>query len=347
MSAPGLEDDAVADRRTPHLLSRYAENLNWLGRYMERVENLSRVLAVTETFMRTGGGERGWRSIVQINADLDRYDATHANADASSVIGFYVIDADNPNSILRLVSQARENARTLRPLISTEMWAHINVFYSKVRGLTADDIAPARVGAVCSMLRTECQTHTGITEGTLFRDQGWCFYEIGKNIERADQITRLVDIKYHTLLPVGAPVGSPVDVSQWNTVLRSAAAYQAFRRLTPTTLTPASVAGFLLLSQGFPRSITMCVTQIAAQLTQLRQGYDLRASAWPLERLDGIRAVLANETIQSIIIGGLHEFLDGMQVEFAHLQDDVARAFWRADTGRADMTREGQIQPQS
>ena len=315
--------------RTFHLLSRYAENLNWLARYLERIENLARVLAVTETFMRTSGDKQGWRSIVQINADEDRFDAMHESATPQNVIEFYMLDTENPNSIVRLITYARENARTLRPLISTEMWSHINVFYNKVRSLQADDIAPTRVGGVCQMLRTECQTHAGITEGTFFRDQGWCFYEIGKHIERADQITRLVDIKYHTLLPVGAPVGSPVDVSQWNTVLRSAAGYHAFRRVTPSSMSPASVAGFLLLSRGFPRSLATCVGQLTWQLTQLRTAYELRASAAGLERLDDIRAVLNDQTIEQIIIRGLHEFLDWMQVAIAGLQDDIARAFWR------------------
>lgn len=324
--APALDAPPI---RTFHLLSRYAENLNWLARYLERIENLSRVLAVTETFMRTSGDMRGWRSIVQINADEDRFDATHASAEPQNVIDYYILDNDNPTSIVRLLTHARENARTLRPLISTEMWAHINVFYNKVRALRPDDIAPARVGGVCQMLRTECQTHAGITDGTLFRDQAWSFYEIGKNLERADQITRLVDIKYHTLLPAGAPVGSPVDVSQWNTVLRSASGYHAFRRVTPSSMSPATVAGFLLFSRGFPRSLATCIGQLGAQLTQLRTAYELRSSAAALERLDEIRAVLSDQTIEQIIIRGLHEFLDWMQSEIAALQDDVADAFWR------------------
>ncbi len=330
IAGAGPHDDLAATC-TFHLLSRYAESLNWLGRYMERIESLARVLAVTEAFMRTGGDEHGWRSIVQINADEAQFDATHASADPQSVIDFYVLDTENQNSMVRLIGHARENARALRPLISTEMWSHINVFYNKVRGLRADDIAPTRVGGVCQMLRTECQTHSGITDGTFFRDQGWCFYEIGKHIERADQITRLVDIKYHTLLPVGAPVGSPVDVSQWNTVLRSASGYHAFRRATPSMMTPASVAGFLLFSHGFPRSLSTCVGQLAWLLTQLRTVYGLRASATALERLDEIRAALTDQPIEEIIIRGLHEFLDWMQAEIGKLQDDIAGAFWRED----------------
>lgn len=311
-----------------HLLSRYAESINWFARYMERIENLARILDVTETFMRTGGGRHGWLSIVQINADEDRFFRRHDHAEPENVIDFYVLDRTNPSSIVRMITAARENARTLRPMISTEMWSHINMFYNKVRALEPDDLAISRVSAVCSMLRAECQTHTGITEGTFFRDQGWCFYVMGKNIERADQTTRFVDIKYHTLLPAEAGVGSPVDISQWNTMLRAAAGYHAFRRHTTRPLSPATVAGFLLLSGGFPRSLSMCVRQIGWQLGQLRADYGLTRSSRALERLDTLGAAIEDQTIGEIIVRGLHEFLDWVQVQLAGLQSDIADAFW-------------------
>ena len=314
--------------RTPHLLSRYAESINWLARYMERIENLARIIDVTETFMRTGGDARGWHSIVQINADEARFFKFHDVATAENVINFYVLDRNNPTSIVRMITAARENARTLRPLISTEMWSHVNIFYNRLRALEPEDLQTSRVGGLCTMLRLECQTHTGITEGTFFRDQGWCFYALGKHIERADQITRLVDIKYHTLLPEAASVGSAVDISQWNTVLRSAAGYHAYRRTTNAAMTPGSIAGFLLLTHGFPRSLPCCVRIMHDQLTQLRSEYGLRASARPLERIDEIMAALENQTITDIIVRGLHEFLDWMQLEFTGLQQDIAGAFW-------------------
>ena len=314
--------------RAHHLLSRYAESLNWLARYLERIENLARVIDVTDTFMRTGGGAHGWSSIVQINADESAFYARYDRATPERVIDFYLIDRDHPGSIVQMVAAARENARTLRPLISTEMWSHLNMFHNRVRGLRPQDIEVSRVNQLCRMLRLECQTHTGITEGTFYRDQGWYFYAIGKSLERADQITRLVDIKYHVLLPQTASVGSPVDISQWNTVLRAAAAYHAFRRATDAAMTPASVAGFLLLNSGFPRSLPACVRAIGGNLTQLRTDYGLRGCARPLERLDDIRAALVSQTITDIIVRGLHEFLDWMQGELGGLQGDMAASFW-------------------
>jgi uncharacterized alpha-E superfamily protein len=165
-----------ARTRSPLLLSRYAEALFWLARYMERIENLARILDVTDTFVRHGVDQSGWRSIIQINADEDRFLERYDRATSETVAQFYLVDRENPNSILSCLFAARENARTLRPLISTEMWSQINIFYNRVRLLTAADAAPSRVSGLCAYLKEQCQAHAGITDGTFYRDQGWAFY---------------------------------------------------------------------------------------------------------------------------------------------------------------------------
>lgn len=314
--------------RSQSLLSRYAESTVWLARYMERIENLARILDVTETFTRTTQVENGWRSVIQINADEERYYSTRREADVGGVTAFYVLDRENPNSIASLINLARENARTLRPLISTEMWTHINMFHNWVRQLTSRDIRSSQLSVLCARFKQECQTHNGITEGTFYRDQGYYFYGIGKYLERGDQTTRLVDIKYHTLLPREAGVGSQVDISQWSAVLRSAAAYHAYRRVMPRSVTPSAVAGFLLLNNAFPRSLVLTLRQVYWALSQLRTDYGLRRGGTALERLDELRAALSDQTVEQIILRGLHEFLDWVQLQLHHIQDDIAAAFW-------------------
>jgi uncharacterized alpha-E superfamily protein len=315
--------------RSPLLLSRYAEALFWLARYMERVENLARILDVTDTFVRHGVDQSGWRSVIQINADEERFLKLYGEANADTVAEFYLVDRENPTSIASSLFAARENARTLRPLISTEMWAQINVFYNRVRTLTAADAAPSRVSGLCAYLKEQCQAHAGITDGTFFRDQGWAFYNIGKYIERGDQTSRMVDIKYHTLLPTADDVGSAVDISQWHALLRTASGYHAFRRVYPSGMTPAAVAGFLLLNHSFPRSVVLCVRQIEVYLTQLSSGYSLRGAYEAQERLDELRAALQDQTIEDILSRGLHEFLDWVQRQFIEVHNAVASAFWR------------------
>ena len=222
------------------LLARYADCIFWLARYVERAENLARILDVHETFSRDSHGGQNWRSIVQLNSDEERFFATHPNAAAQSVVKFYVIDSDNPTSIVSAIHCARENARTLRPLISTEMWVQLNVFYNRLVALGEEDLIPGRLATLFDSIKEDCQAHTGITDGTFFRDQGWYFYQLGRYIERADQTTRLLDIKYHLLLPSLSDVGSPIDVSQWNAVLRSAAGGACTRPARPRPVWPVS-----------------------------------------------------------------------------------------------------------
>ena len=330
-------ESGAAPRRLPLLLSRYAEALFWLGRYMERIENLARILDVTDTFVRHGVDQSGWRSVIQINADEDRFTRLYGRANAENVAQFYLVDRDNPTSILSSLFAARENARTLRPLISTEMWSQINIFYNRVRQMTPGDAAPSRVSGLCAYFKEQCQAHAGITDGTFYRDQSWAFYCIGKYIERGDQTSRLVDIKYHTLLPSPDDVGSALDVSQWHALLRAASGYQAYRRINPSYMTPASVAGFLLMNGAFPRSVILCVRQIEVYLAQLSSGYGLRGAYAAQEQLDELRAALMDQTINQLLARGLHEFLDWVQLQFIAVQETIGASFWHNPELRAGL----------
>ncbi len=313
---------------TDALLARYADCIFWLARYVERAENLARILDVNETFSRDSRGGQNWRSIVQLNEDEERFFATHATATAASVLEFYVVDAENPTSIVSAISNARENARTLRPLISTEMWVQLNVFYNRLAAIGLEDLAPGRLAPLFATIKEACQTHAGITEGTFFRDQGWYFYQLGRYLERADQTTRLLDIKYHLLLPQASDVGSPIDVSQWNALLRSVAGYHAYRRLHPASTTPARVAGFLLFNLSFPRSVHHCLGEVGRLLAEVKSRYGLRGGNDAAEELDRLRAVFGTLTIAAILSEGLHEFLDLVQRQLSAVTHDLAIAFF-------------------
>jgi uncharacterized alpha-E superfamily protein len=307
------------------LLSRYAEAIFWMARYVERAENLARVLDVNETFSRDSRGGQNWRSVLQLYSDEDAFFAGHDAATAEAVIHFYLIDRDNPGSILSAVRMARENARTLRPLISTEMWTHLNIFYNRMRDMRPEDLSEPRLARLCGFIKETCQAHTGITEGTFYRDEGWNFYQLGRNLERADQTTRLLDVKYHLLLPSSQVVGMPTDVSQWNAVLRSASGYHAFRRVHPSGMSPAAVSGFLLFHKSFPRSLMACVQATQLMLLDLRRHYDVAGGAAAMARLNGISAELADGSIDRIFARGLHEFLDWTQQELIAITQALGR----------------------
>jgi uncharacterized alpha-E superfamily protein len=311
------------------LLARYAECIFWLARYVERAENLARILDVQETFSRDTRGQQNWRSVIQINSDEARYEERFGKEiTPETVIQFYVTDPTNPTSIQSSIRAARENARTLRPLISTEMWSQLNIFFNRLRELPPSAASPHRLSSLCAWIKEACQAHTGITEGTFYRDQGWYFYQLGRLIERADQTTRIVDIKYHHLLPSVADVGTPADVAQWNALLRSAAGYHAYRRKHPSGMRPELVAGFLLLDDFFPRSVRSCVQEADRLLTELRSRFGVRGGSAALETLDELRAMLAGKTIRDVMRSGLHEFNDMIQLQLGGVGSDLAHDFF-------------------
>ncbi|GBR30128.1 alpha-E domain-containing protein [Acetobacter orleanensis] len=311
------------------LLSRYGESMMWLARYMERIENLARLLEVTESFVRGPDGQPGWDTILQINSDEECFYARHQSVTETDVVTFYVTEKENPNSIKAMAHAARENARAVRPLISTEMWTQLNVFTGWVLKLQPSDIRLDSLYDLCNRLKQECQSHFGITEGTLYRDQAWLFYLLGKYLERGDQTTRLIDIRYHTLLPGHEPVGSDIDLTQWASILRSAAAYHAFRRQQPVTTTPANVVGFLLKNDAFPRSLSTSLRLVDNALSMLAGHGSMRRLCAPIqERMAELRATLADQTVEDIIIRGLHEYMQWIQIQISQVQQETACAFW-------------------
>jgi len=309
------------------LLARYAECIFWLARFVERAEDLARILEVNETYSRDRGGAKNWLSIVQLNADERPFFAKHARATADSVIRFYLTDAENPTSIVSAVTNARENARTLRPLVSTEMWVHLNVFYNRLRAIEPAELTPGNLSLLLSEIKEACQTFTGITEGTFYRDQASYFHRLGRYIERADQTTRLLDAKYH-LLTENPAIASAGELGQWHALLRSASGYHAFRRVHSSNLTPARVAGFLLFDPGFPRSVYLCVREVERALDELKSRYYLRAGNDVAEGLDQLRSILATRSIEEILDSGLHEFIDFLQRYLIVIAERLAAAFF-------------------
>lgn len=301
-----------------------------MARQMERAENLARILDVNESFARDSHGEQDWLPIVQLHADDEAFFARHSEASADSTVRFYIIDRQNPNSILQCVWAARENARSLRHLISVEVWSQLNVFYRFVADLRPRDLRLADLSHLCQEIKEGCQLHAGIVQGTLYRDQAAIFYQLGKMIDRADQTTRLLDIKYHRLLPNVTDVGSGIDVSQWNALLRSVAGYHGYRRVRPSGVTPETVAEFILLNPLFPRSVAYCVNEIRENLSILARDPELTGVSFHPEGLGDLEALMA-QPIERVLADGLHEYLDLVQINLRRLSDAVARGYFGAD----------------
>jgi uncharacterized alpha-E superfamily protein len=312
------------------LLARYGEGLFWMARYLERVENLARLIDVTQTFESPGRETESWFALVRINADEEGFAARGEAPTAEAVKRFYLLDADNPTSIQASLEAARTNARTLRPLISTEMWLQLNVFHRDAMAIAAADLLGDRLSRLCTRIKEGVQAHTGITEGTLFRDQGWLFYQLGRLIERADQTTRLLDIRYHLLVPTGGGEEQRVaELTQWGGVLRAAAGYHAFRRVAPPGFTPADVVRFMLADMHFPRSVALCTDQIEWILGRLRGRWGLGGTGPALERVMDLRGAIMGRPMEAIIEDGLHQFLDAVQRDLILLAGEIGTAFFR------------------
>lgn len=309
------------------LLTRDAEGLFWMARYLERVENLARLIDVTQTFEGPGGEAGSWSALVSINADGPAL--AGRTIDAMTVKSFYLLEHDNPNGVPASLEFARTNARTLRPLISTEMWMQLNVFHRSVMATTAADLEGDALSRLCRHIKEGVQAHTGITEGTFARDQGWHFYTLGRLLERTDQVTRLLDIKYHLLVRGSGEERRLVDLTQWNGVLRAAAGYHAFRRVAQAGFEPWDVVSFLLSDTTFARSAALCVRDIGWHLDQLRTRYNLRDTAGPLQQVDELREALRAGSGFVQPGGGLHEFLDKLQLDLSRLGDEIGTAFFR------------------
>jgi len=311
-----------------NLLSRHAESIFWLARQVERANSTARILDVNESFSRNSRGEHDWQSVLRLYADEDNFRATGREPSADAVIHYYILDDKNPNSVLSNIRMARENARALRPLISTEMWVQLNGFHKRIAGLRRPDLRVEQLNRLCNYIKESCQTHSGITAETLYRDESWYFHQLGRAIERADQTTRLVDVKYQVLLPQPSDVGSPIDEAQWNTVLRSAAGFHAFRRVNPHSMSPANVVDFLVFDLRFPRSVAASVLIANEHLNGLRIKYGHRSKHGASRLLRKLAAELAEDNSAGLIARGLHEGLDGIQAELAEVTDALGQEYF-------------------
>lgn len=319
-----------AHMRDPGLLARDAEGLFWMARYLERVENLARLIDVTQSFESPGFEADAWWGLIRINADEKRFKERGFSADATHIKRFYLLDRGNSTSIPSSLEDARTNARTLRPLMSTEMWRQINVFHRFVGRIAAEDLEGDALSRLCTKLKDGVQAHTGITEGTLYRDQGWYFYELGRQVERADQTTRMLDIKYTALQPRGSREEKRVaELTQWNAVLRAAAGYHAFKRRARASFSPEDVVHFLLRDASSPRSVLLCVRRIESHLDDLRRLYGLNAAGQAIEQAEMLREFLLEKSLGHILDTGLHDYLDIVQIQLQALAGTIGHAFFR------------------
>lgn len=315
------------------MLSRVADSLYWMSRYMERVENNARILdvnlQVTLDSDEAGADavQNAWKPILMTLEDQNAFGAVHKVINADSVCSFVTFTKDNPNSIWSSLAAARENARTVREYISSEMWERINALYLWLKGAEARDLAGSSGIDFYRQVVDMCHQFHGTTDQTLTHGEGWDFIQVGKYIERADNASRLLDLKYHILLPHGEEVGGNVDTVQWQAVLRSCSAFEAFRKIYRGQVTPWTVAEFIVLHDQFPRSVRFCIDAMDEALHRI-SGCDRAHFSNEAERLSGrLCAEMNYTTIGEVFRTGLHEYLDGIQSRLIEIAGAMHRQY--------------------
>jgi len=308
-----------------NLLARFANNTYWLGRYLERAENLARLLDINETYARDGKSGPNWQNVLDLYADTARFSEFYEEPDAESVLNFYIRDHHNPSSIYGSIASARENGRAIRHLISTEMWTHLNILHYRLSNLTRRDIWLTNVAQICADIRTDCQTFEGIAEGTFFRGEAWCFYQLGKYIERADQTTRVLDMGYDRLR---GEDGEALAAVQRDVLLRSVSGYHAFKSRYPTSITPHDIAAFLLYDEQFPRAVTLCVNRVSERLEDLEKHHG-GSRARDLEKSrKSLVFCLETGLGHRVTSRRLHKFLDDLQIALGQVSDEVGKTYF-------------------
>ncbi|MGD0837430.1 MAG: alpha-E domain-containing protein [Polyangia bacterium] len=308
------------------MLSRTADNLYWTGRYMERAENLARVLDVSYRNSLLGlaaaAPESEWRDALAILGNPAQFYQRGHDFTEAAVVRFFALDTESPCSIKFCVQAARENARALRAVISTEMWESINSTWLAVSDLDHAGLLARGLREFCDWVKERSHLFRGVSHGTTLHDDAFHFLRLGTFLERADSTARLLDTKYRSLESMNAEATGATYYA-WGSVLRQASAFRAYHQTYHDVITPRRVAELLILRLEMPRSLRFCARELAQHLDALAGTRDLEA-----QRLVGeLHARLRFATIDRLLGQGLHEFLAEVVGRITELSSQLAQDF--------------------
>ena len=311
------------------MLSRVANSVYWMSRYIERAENVARFISVNLHLSLDMPVESHpqWEPLVVTTGDNQLFYQQYDSPTKRNVIEFLAFSRENPNSITSCLRGARENARSVREVISSEMWEHINQFYIMIRDAGDMDVILDDPYDFFERVRLCGQQFLGITDSTMTHGEPWHFCQLGRSIERADKTSRILDVKYFMLLPTPTYVGTPYDDIHWSASLHSASALEMYRQ-KHGPIRPQNIVDFLVLDREFPRAVLLCLTKANEALHAVSGSVLGSFSNLPEQRLGQLRADLAYTTAEQIISFGLHEFIDKLQTRLNAIGDAVYETFF-------------------
>ncbi|HMP84888.1 MAG TPA: alpha-E domain-containing protein [Verrucomicrobiota bacterium] len=302
------------------MLSRVANSLFWMWRYIERAENIARIVDVNLQLLldyRKLDEEhlaRHWLPIVQTTGEEKQFFQLHKKATGQAVTEFLVFQTENPNSIVSSINQARENARMVRDQITIEFWEELNRLYWFLKTPQARQVWKDSPTEFFNQIKNSTLQLIGQSYATLIRNEGWYFAQAGKFLERADKTSRILDVRYDLLPERGLPAAiNQSDALAWSAVLRSCTGWDAYKSLYGAEVHPRFVAEFLLFNEDFPRSARFCVSKMNDALRRISGVAEGRFSN-NAEKLAGrLIAELQFSTVEEIFDRGLHLYLDQLQ----------------------------------
>lgn len=291
------------------MLSRTANHLYWMSRYIERAENIARILDVTENMALVPNAAINeaalWWPALEISGTSDTFNERFKEYNSNNVIYYLAMDRSNPSSIYSTLYSARENARAVRVALTSETWENINTLWLEFSQFDADDLDINRLHEFCDWVKSRSHLFRGVSAGTMLQDDAYQFLRLGTFIERADNTARILDVKYHLLLPKEEEVGGGVDYYEWSSILRSVSAFQAYQKIFNDTIQPWNVAELLVLRKDMPRSLHACFFEISRILDSVTRDRHMEC-----KRMAGeIHSSLMYGRMDHIFQNGLHEFL--------------------------------------
>lgn len=311
------------------MLSRVASSIYWLNRYIERAENYARFIEVNLNLSLDLPRDtvEQWDPLVAITGDHDLFNSCYEKPTKENVIQFLVADPVNPSSILSCLSAARENARSVREIISTDMWEQVNHYYLMVKGAIASGMSRHNLHTFLADVKAASHLLLGITDATMSHGEGWHFARLGRLLERADKTSRILDVKYFIILPAATEVGTPFDILQWSDLLKSASALEMYYKRYGR-ITPKDVAEFLILDPTFPRAIRYCLIKAEDSLHAISGPEHGSHRNLAEKRLGRLRAELDFADIEDCMTEGLHEFVDRFQAQVNQVGDAICETFF-------------------
>ena len=329
------------------MLSRVAGSVYWLFRYLERAQNIARFINADFNQYLEDQANQGnlWVSLVAITGDGEFYQEHYSSYSRENIIRFLTLDPEYPNSILNAVINARENARSIREIISSEMWEQINSLYLMVREAAARGASDDPY-EFCKEVVNSCYHFIGLFYSTMNRGEAWHFSRLGMLLERADKTSRILDVKYFILLPDPTWVGTAYDNTQWAALLKSVSGLEMYRKVYRRT-TPRDVAEFLLFDRSFPRSVLHCIHYCEDSLKALSGATRDGALNLAQKSLFRLRTDLETGSVAEVMDQGLHGYLDALQTRLNQVDQDIFQVFFAAkisEEKRLDHGHSGQHQ---